>query len=415
MKNYVLSSFLLCLFVLTTAISFGGCNKDTSDYNGFAIELEKSLNEHNPDFFNQHFDFKTIINNIVNSIEVPDDYRKGFEMGMQANLNVGKTLVKLLGQDGAIKLLNVKMSPQPTAFYRVASSEGINYVEMYLAPSDNKTEKVKIKDFYIYQGGLIFSATLQRLYYSPLAGKLDSIKIDKAPAVEQAFIRNFSKIDTLTGLAEEKKYQEALALYKTMPKELQKDKMMQVMKLNIAHEAGEEAYKSATKEYRKLFPDDCGLEYMQMNMAMMGHNDTTKLFSAIDALDKRIGGDPYLNIIRSDISYSFNNTVQARSYLEKAIKTDPELEDGYWRLIGLLIDAGKYDDAVSYFPEMQKRFKVNPANFLPRDQYNAFWQAESYKKWAEKNPIDSNILDAQQAPQMPFDEEEMDNHEGHGH
>lgn len=413
MKNYVLLSFLLC-FVAVSAISFGGCNKDTSDYNAFAAKLEKSLNEHNPDFFNQHFDFKTIINNIANSIEVPDDYRKGFEMGIQANLNVGNTLVNLLGQDGAIKLLNVKMSPQPTAFYRVASSEGINYVEMYFAPSDTMADKVKIKDFYIYRGGLTFSSTLQRLYYSPLAGKLDSIKIDKAPAVEQAFILNFSKIDTLTSLAQEKKYQEALDLYKTLPKELQKDKMMQVMKLNIAHEAGEETYKGAVSEYRKLFPDDCGLEYMQMNMAMMTH-DSLKLFSSIDALDKRIGGDPYLNIIRSDISYSFKNTVQARSYLEKAIKTDPDLEDGYWRLIGLLIDAGKYDDAVGYFPEMQKRFKVNPANFLPRDQYNAFWQAESYKKWAEKNPVDSTVLDAQQAPQMPFDEEAMDNHDGHGH
>jgi hypothetical protein len=66
---------------------------------------------------------------------------------------------------------------------------------------------------------------------------------------------------------------------------------------------------------------------------------------------------------------------------------------------------------------MKELFKVNPANFLPRDEYNGFWQAESYKKWAEKNPIDSSMLDAQQiAPQMPFDEEGADGHEGHeGH
>jgi tetratricopeptide (TPR) repeat protein len=178
---------------------------------------------------------------------------------------------------------------------------------------------------------------------------------------------------------------------------------------------GGKTYDDAIEEYQNLFPNDAALAYMQMNMAMADH-DSLKLYTSIDALDKSIGGDPYLDIIRSDISYSYQNTVKARSYLEKALKTDPDLEDAYWRLVGLLIDGGKYDDAVAYFPKMKELFKVNPANFLPRDEYNGFWQAESYKKWAEKNPIDSSMLDAQQiAPQMPFDEEGADGHEGHGH
>lgn len=410
MKNYFL---LLLAFITITSLQ--SCKKDTSNYDAFATKLEKSINEHNPDFFNQHFGFQAIINNIVNSIEVPDEYRKGFEMGVQHDLNVGETIVNLLGEDGAIKLLKIKTSPQPTAFYRVASSQGINYIEMYLTPSDSTEDKVLIKDFYIYRGGLTFSSTLQRLYYSPLANKLDSVKMNKTPSTEQAFIRNLAKIDTLTGLAEQKKYDEALALYATMPKALQQDKMLQVMRLNIAHQMGGKTYDDAIEEYQNLFPNDAALAYMQMNMAMADH-DSLKLYTSIDALDKSIGGDPYLDIIRSDISYSYQNTVKARSYLEKALKTDPDLEDAYWRLVGLLIDGGKYDDAVAYFPKMKELFKVNPANFLPRDEYNGFWQAESYKKWAEKNPIDSSMLDAQQiAPQMPFDEEGADGHEGHGH
>ncbi|MBP6665381.1 MAG: hypothetical protein KA168_08860, partial [Chitinophagales bacterium] len=167
MKNYFL---LLLAFITITSLQ--SCKKDTSNYDAFATKLEKSINEHNPDFFNQHFGFQAIINNIVNSIEVPDEYRKGFEMGVQHDLNVGETIVNLLGEDGAIKLLKIKTSPQPTAFYRVASSQGINYIEMYLTPSDSTEDKVLIKDFYIYRGGLTFSSTLQRLYYSPLANKL---------------------------------------------------------------------------------------------------------------------------------------------------------------------------------------------------------------------------------------------------
>lgn len=378
-----------------------GCknNASQSKYEDFAKEIESHIQKGDPSFFNDHFEFDAIIDDIVASVGTPEDHEKSFRNNIKQELNVGATFMSMMGKDGlgSIKFLRLRNFPdKPTALFRFASSEGLNYMEAYLK---NTRDGIKISDFYVYQGGLSFAPTLRRLYYTPLVDSIQLLDLSKTPAADKAYIGNFATIDSITAMAQAQQFEEALALYKKMPNVLQEDKMLQVMKINLAAASKDEsAYQQAVDGYQKIYPDDPALVYMQMQHAL-AKRDTNAIFPAIEKMDKTLGGDNYLKVILSDVYYEFKQPEKAATLLREVIKQEPNLQDAYLRISGLLIDMGKYDEAVDYFAPIKEKFGYNPANFLPTNEYQEFWASEAYKKWEQENPLDTTYSN------MPLDTE----------
>ena len=419
----------LLLFLATVGgmVAQSGCKKagratlSEETYQQFALQLQDSVNARNLEFFNQQFDLDGIITKVTTSVAAPAHYATDFSTYIRQGMDVGGQIVGSLGQVGKYKLLRIKDYPNnPTALFRLANEQGINYHELYLGEREGK---VYVKDFYIYRGGLSFSHTLHRIYYSTLSENKNSIKINQLPKVEREFIENIGLIDSIGTLVNQNQHQQALELAETLPATLQKDKMVRVMQINVAYRSDSTKYEKLLNQLRNDY-DDATAEFLDMQFAYMGR-DSLHLLEKIDALDKKLGGDPYLNVIRADVYSTFKQNDKVLESLNTAIKQEPDMEDAYWRLVNVMNQEGRYDEAVAYFSTIKEKFDTNVADFLPPDDpdFEKLRATDSYKQWVLKNPLDttkpvtppmSPELEELLRQQGAMEEGEA-GHEGHNH
>lgn len=363
------------------------------DYYEFAEELETRINERDPSFFNEHFDLSNILQNLVTEVAAPDSFKTGFINGVEKSLNIGEQIVGSLGIEGNYKLLRINNFPErPTAVFRLISREGLNYHEIYLNQPEEGDTTIQIQDFYIYMGAQVFSTTLKRLYLSSLPDSTNASITSKkdTSTVEKAFVSHLSEIEEIGKMILNESHNKALDKINSLPQILQKDKMILIMRVNVAFNADSLLYEQAVADFKKYHPKDPVIELMALDFSFLKGNYTRSLV-AIDHLNEKVGNDPYLNVMKADIYQDLKQWDTAEKLLHLAIEEEPDNEEAYWSLVLLYLDQEKYPETVEIFGTMYEKFQLNPAETLIKDQYQEFWSSDAYKQWAEMHPINETI------------------------
>ncbi len=356
-------------------------------YNEFVLQMEEAVNRGDAMFFNRHFDAVPLVNDIVTPIKVNQTLKDGFRAGLQENLDVGEQIINSLGQTGHYKFLHLTgLHEAPAAIFRLVAAEGINYHELVLELNENGEPRVK--DFYIYMGGIKFSQTIQRLFTASLTELEDTSFYHSLPPEERSFIKHSKQIDEIAALVTDSKHKKALQKIDALPEKMLADKMIQIMRINVAHNVNEKTYQEAVKEFKKRFPSDAVVELMQLDFSLVDKKYPT-ILQHIDSLEFKIGGDPYLHVMRADIYRTLNKLDTTELYLRKCLDKEPELEPALWSMVDVLLTQERYQEAVDLFKEIKEMFNVNPAEFVVEDGYRKFWDSQPYKTWETSNPLDS--------------------------
>lgn len=377
-----------CLGAFVT-LGFAACRSTTRataprDYAEFSQYLAKAINERDADFFNRHFDFDALLHEITDHVIVPPDYKEGFIAGMKQQLNVGQQIVGSLGADGAYHFLRLKPNAeQSTALFRQTTSDGINYHEIKLGM---RGDSCYIKDFYIYRGGLDFSATLKRIYFASLSGvDNDSVSFANTSPFDRAFIENLTRIDEIAELTQNNQYDKALAIADALPDILRSDKMILVMRTNIAYHVGKDAFETTLADFRDHYPSDAVVEFIALDLSFES-KDPDLILQRIDELDAKLGGDPYLDIIRASLYETQDNYDAAEKLYRKAMAAEPDNEELPFRLCLFLIKQKRYEETTALFADIYKRWNYNPAIFLVPAENQEFWESEAYQNWEKQHP-----------------------------
>lgn len=350
-------------------------------YKAFSKQLEKSVNERDPTFINSHFSLDTLIRHVVKAVDAPREYSEGFTEGIKNNLDVGQKIIGSLGVDGNYKFLQLRNMPQkPTALFRLNTEESVNYHEIYLK---NQADSIIIDDFYIYEGGMSFSNTLKRVYFASLSEAIKDISFEKTSPFDKGFIENLDKIDEIAALVENNKHREALKVLQNLPEIVRTDKMIMVLQLKIAKECGQEAYLAAIDDFRNHYPSDPVLEFMLLENALE-KKQADKILAAIDQLDARLDGDPYLDVLRADVATKQKNYALAEDLLSKAKNAEPDNEGIYWHLVSLYLTQKEYEKTIAVFETIKQNFGFEPYERLPRHEFSDFWRSKAYKDYANK-------------------------------
>lgn len=404
---------ILILFSFIALIALFSCNKKdkNNEYENFAKTLEASIIIGDPDFFNKHFNLEKTLENTIKDIVVTDSFKQGFTSGVIGNLNVGEQIISSLGLDGDYKFLHLKNTPNngTSALFRVASSGGVNYHELFLTGSG---DNISIEDFCIYISGLKFTTTLRQLYLSSIAHDKTNLKFDSTslPLADKAFITYQKKLNDISTYIDFQKYDSAYILIQKLPEVLLRDKSVILMELMIANKLDPSTLQKTIDKYNQYFPNDPTINLMLMDFNFENKNYAETLV-LIDSLDKKINGDPFLNVLKADIFIAQKKYPEAEELLKKCIEKEPNSEKAYWDLVLVYLDQKKYADAVKLFPEVQKQIGLNPAEFLPQEPYKDFWQSPEYLVWQKEHPIDSSGMQA--PPALPDSSETDDAHTNH--
>ncbi len=357
-----------------------------SIYNLFVKELEMSINAGDGSYFNSHFDVGPIINEVVEPVRVIDDLKNGFRQGLANNLDVGGQIVGSLGTSGHYKCLRLRgLQEAPSALFRLVTEGGINYHSIDL---EMRVGAPLIKDFYIYMGGVPFSSTVNRLFVASLAEIKDTAFYQDLSELDRSYLRHTNTIDKIAQLVNKRKFKKAFEALNQLPLSLQEDKMIQIMRLNVAFNVDDLAYRETLEAFKKLYPDDPVIDLMQVDFAFSRKNYEDVIMH-IEELDHKVGGDPYLKVMKADVYKSVGKKDSAEILLKSCIKAEPELEEAYWNLLDILLSQERYGEVVDLFQPMQDVFEVNPARFILEDGYDQFWFSQAYLNWEKKVPLDS--------------------------
>ena len=120
-------------------------------------------------------------------------------------------------------------------------------------------------------------------------------------------------------------YQAALDIYEKLSPDLQKEKLLLYARLNAAKHLKGKPYDAAVRAYRQHYPDD-----VSTNLILIDAYADHKLYDRNSPASTRstcaVGGDPYLDMLRSRAFRMKGDLAAEKECVNKAIVAEPDLK-----------------------------------------------------------------------------------------
>ncbi len=343
----------------------------------FAGYIEASLENEDPSFFNKNFDVDLFIKNMLNKnqFDLSEAFAKGFVEELKNGLDFGTSIAAEIQKGGSYTFLNADYKDNTgEILFRFLSSQTINYHKLYVKFVEKEP---KITDIYVFQSGEKMSESIGRLYSAFISGKENTG--DQMP-VKWLFYLEYQKLYTLIS---EGKYKKAHKKLLNLPEEIRRDRLFQIMDIQVASNLDKKTFNSAYGNYINHFPENPG-KYLIPLDGLIVHDEFLKALKCIDRLDESVGTDPLLDLLRGNIYYNMNKYETAEKKLSSLIDVMPEFENGYYNLLTIYIEQQKFSEATHLLDDMIGIFNYYKEDFQPLlANYPAFINSSEYKNWID--------------------------------
>ena len=199
---------------------------------------------------------------------------------------------------------------------------------------------------------------------------------------ERAYVKDFPKLSNVTALINQGKMQEALAIIKGMAPETQKMKIILLNRLRAAQGSDEQEYSGVLEDFRKLYPKDPCLDLLLIDYYML-QKDFRQAVATIDQLDKSVGGDPYLNVVRASVSAASGDLTKAMQQVKRAVEQEPTLLPAYFAAVGISMKAENYDETLTLLKALDQKFSMKFNDLKTVPEYAGFVKSAQYPQWLE--------------------------------
>jgi hypothetical protein len=288
---------------------------------------------------------------------------------------LAREIIDVVGKNGHCKFLRLRTpEDEPHALFRlVQAGGGLNYYDATLV---RRGGEVRAVDVYVYARGESLTRFVRRDYLLRTASAPGT---EIAPA-DREFIQNRAAIQELEQAAERGDYRSALQTYDDLPAGLRKDKTILAVRLKSAAGLGGDKYLSALEDFRKYHPDDACIDLLSVEYFTLQKRRGAAL-EALDRLDRSVGGDPYLNVLRADTHLQAGDLKKARRFAEKAVDEEPDLQAAYWSLVTVALREKQFDETVRLLDTLAAKFALRFGDFTKEPEYADFVKSPQYRRW----------------------------------
>jgi hypothetical protein len=353
----------------------------------FAAAIEDAVRMGDAAAFNALIDWDAALGAATAGIKAPEGSRKGFIQGVKRSMGQEQGLVPQIVATvkggGSYKFLHVgAKDKRKTALFRLVmpDSDGVNYHDFVLARSPDG--KVRAADAYIFLSGELISRTMRRMYI-PAAAQDSHGLLDRLLGTEQVFMKNFPKFQKMTTEVRSGRPAEALKVFQEFPPELKKDKNILMVRLQAAQAVNDAEYSKAIEDLRAAHPDDACIDMISIDYYLL-RKDYPQALACIDRLDKAVGGDPYVNVMRSGIHTDEKRYDLARRDAQEAIAEEPTLQDAYWNLMTISLQEHNFADTVAQLNQLEERFHIPFGDMTQLPVFAEFVKSPEYRAWMER-------------------------------
>jgi tetratricopeptide (TPR) repeat protein len=282
---------------------------------------------------------------------------------------MGNMLCKQLDSEADAKVTYLRtpeVAGAPRPLLRLVSAAGVNYYQLDL---DKQKGTIKLADFYIFVTGENISDTLGRM----------------VDAIGKNGLSSAPKLKEIRQHMQAGRWQEAQTLLESLPAGLRAAKPMQLAAVQIASELGDEAYLKALNVYTKEFPNDPSLALVAIDRAIL-RKEYDVAIKYMTELDARVGGDPYLDVLKAGTLSMAGRHDEALVAAKRATEREPTLVDGWWQLLTVQAALKQHSDALPTIETLRDKFAADVAtNTLAGDErFGALVESPEYVAWAAK-------------------------------
>lgn len=334
------------------AVSFGPPPTE-DEAREYARKLEQVVVAGDVNGFARLYRLSELIERSVSDLGISDRDRRTFLD--RANKSViDDTLTPLMAElraGGRFTLLRIRtVDGRVSALMRVLDAQGsLNYHEVFIVRFPDG--EIGAEDIHYAATGERGSQTLRRIVLQLLSEQNRTL-LDRLTGHERVYTENMSRIESLFRLYREKKFREVLAVFRALPVQLQKDKVLQVHAIGAAGQIGDDdEYLRQMEAFRTNHSNDPAADFMLMDFFLLKKQYDACL-AAIDRIDRAVGGDPYQSVLRGGTLAAAGRYPEARAAIERAIAAEPKLEHAYLVRIGLALKEQNYADTLKWLKAM---------------------------------------------------------------
>ena len=302
------------------------------------------------------------------------DFARGVISKIRESGGITSQILQSLKTDGTYRFLRIhKVDQKNRALFRMVTEQGLNYHDFVLEAKP--VRGIVAVDLYVYITGELFSETLHQLF-APLTK--DALKDAKAKPATGEF--DYDKLKNFSELAKTDRFDDLKKLYQSLPESMQKQKSLLILWMAAAARHNEAQYGAAIETYETAYPNDPSLNLILIDgYFLRGKFDMA--LQATERLDRQIGGDPYLNVMRANIHTKMKDYAKARQAAEKGIQEEPDLVDAHWALISTALTEKDAKGVLEQLKRIDQKFELSFGDMTQEADYADFVKTPQHAEW----------------------------------
>ncbi|MBA4191547.1 MAG: hypothetical protein C0467_26505 [Planctomycetaceae bacterium] len=332
-----------------------------ADYSEFGRSLEKAVAAKDRTAVNQLLRMKEVMQRAHRELNLqlsPVDQER--LRIIEERDYLGENIITGVQNGGSYSFLRVRIvDGQKRVLMRVITAEdALTYHDIFLTRYPDG--QVGTHDLYDFSKGELMTRLNRHATLTSLVNLYPDLRAQMSPA-EQLYSKH---MDVSAGIARDiqaGRQKEALATFRALPAEVQKLKVFQLDALKAAQGTTDEDYITELERFLRDHPNGSTADLMSIYYFLIKKKCDNAL-EAIDRLDKKVGGDPYLSVLMSEALADAGKYDAARTKAEQAIKEEPKLVQAYWERAMVAVKEKNHPDSLTW---LKKYVAVSGAPLEP--------------------------------------------------
>ena len=351
----------------------------------YAQSVTKAVASGDLTVLNALIDWNQLFNTVLSGMEMTTKRRQDLMLQMRSEINKGESftsqLIKNSEAGGSLDFLRARQNQgRQVILFRMIqpiSTGGVGYFEVI--PGRSADGKVRAVDVYVFSNGESFTTTLRHTLLPIIANESRSF-LDVLISGERDFVHDFPRIVEMNNLINQGKARDALAIAKNLKPETKKLKLVLLHRLRAAQSADDNEYSAVLEDFREAYPQDPCLDLLLIDYYLM-KKDYAQADESINRLDKSVGADPYLNVMRSAVRADAGDLKAARGFADRAIKEEPTLVSAYVALLDISIQEGDHRESLELLEKLDQSFKMKFDELATAPEYAGFVKSPQHQEW----------------------------------
>ncbi len=373
-------SFILCSLLVATAVQA----KTPPAIESATTRFLELIHAGEPEAAAALIDDSAIVDRAIEGIELPPDFVKGMRKGYAGSVKgfVGG-LSSEVEKGGGFNFLRMReRGGKSFALYRVTPVDGgVNYLEVEW---QERGGSVRAVDLEPVATGEPMSASLRRAAAN-FAAQINQSFLDRLKGKEKAYLKSLTEGHRFVKANEEGQFVQAMKLYAALSPELQRDKLMLVHRTLAAQNVSEEEYVKAIEALIKHHPGDPAALIASVDLWFL-KKEFKKVIAVLDQLDAKVGGDPYLEVLRATSWIGLEKPEEAKKVLSRGVAREPTLSDVWSALLDISITEGTHAETARLLDASAKAASLDWSGVRESEPFAAFRASKEGKAWLARLP-----------------------------